>query len=92
MGPSNELLRQWVGKSALLGMEALDHWHHHANERVIATELKKLDPAAKRALAKKLLQEAEQVIRIRLALFCARELTGFPERCAAATSERFSGL
>ena len=26
MGPSNEVLRQWVGKTVLLGMDATDYW------------------------------------------------------------------
>jgi len=26
MGPSNEVLRQFVGKTSLLGMDILDYW------------------------------------------------------------------
>jgi alkylation response protein AidB-like acyl-CoA dehydrogenase len=58
MGPTNEVLRQFVGKSALLGFAALDYWNQAVNERVLQNELKKLDPGAKRALAEKLLKEA----------------------------------
>lgn len=58
MGPTNEVLRQFIGKSALLGFASLDYWNQAVNERVLANEIKKLDPAAKRALAEKLLKEA----------------------------------
>jgi hypothetical protein len=59
MGPTNEVLRQFVGKSALLGFESLDYWNQAINERVLNNELKKLDAAGKRALAEKLLSEAK---------------------------------
>jgi hypothetical protein len=59
MGPTNEVLRQFVGKSALLGFETLDYWNQSVNERTLHNELKKLDPAAKRQLAEKLLSELE---------------------------------
>jgi alkylation response protein AidB-like acyl-CoA dehydrogenase len=58
MGPTNEVLRQFVGKAALLGYESLDYWNQSLNERVLNNELKKLDSAGKKALAKKLLAEA----------------------------------
>lgn len=57
MGPTNEILRQFVGKSALLGFEVLDYWNQSVNERVLHNELKKLDPADKRQLAESLLAE-----------------------------------
>ncbi len=59
MGPTNEVLRQFVGKLALLGIESLDYWNQTVNERVLHNELKKLDSEAKRQLAVQLLQEAE---------------------------------
>jgi hypothetical protein len=59
MGPTNEVLRQFVGKSALLGFETLDYWNQSVNERTLHNELKKLDPAAKRQLAETLLSELE---------------------------------
>jgi alkylation response protein AidB-like acyl-CoA dehydrogenase len=58
MGPTNEVLRQFVGKSALLGFESLDYWNQAVNERVLQNELKKLDSQAKRKLAEELLSEA----------------------------------
>jgi hypothetical protein len=58
MGPTNEVLRQFVGKSALLGFQSLDYWNQSINERVLNNELKKLDAAGKKALAEKLLREA----------------------------------
>jgi len=60
MGPTNEVLRQFVGKSALLGFEVLDYWNQTVNERAIANETKKLDAKGKRALAEKLLAQAAE--------------------------------
>ncbi len=60
MGPTNEVLRQFVGKSALLGFEVLDYWNQTVNERAIANETKKLDAKGKRALAEKLLAQASE--------------------------------
>jgi alkylation response protein AidB-like acyl-CoA dehydrogenase len=59
MGPTNEVLRQFVGKSALLGFESLDYWNQSINERVLNNELKKLDAAGKRKLAEKLMAESQ---------------------------------
>ncbi len=58
MGPTNEVLRQFVGKAVLLGFDSLDYWNQSVNERVLHNELKKLDGDAKKALAEKLLAEA----------------------------------
>lgn len=58
MGPTNEVLRQFVGKMALLGIESLDYWNQSVNERVLHNEVKKLDAEGKRKLAENLLQEA----------------------------------
>jgi alkylation response protein AidB-like acyl-CoA dehydrogenase len=58
MGPTNEVLRQFVGKSALLGFASLDYWNQAVNERALTNEIKKLDPAAKRQLAERLMAEA----------------------------------
>jgi alkylation response protein AidB-like acyl-CoA dehydrogenase len=60
MGPTNEVLRQFVGKATLLGFEVLDYWNQHVNERAIANETKKLDAKGKRALAEKLLTQAAE--------------------------------
>jgi alkylation response protein AidB-like acyl-CoA dehydrogenase len=60
MGPTNEVLRQFVGKSALLGFEVLDYWNQTVNERAIANETKKLDAKGKRALAEKLIAQAAE--------------------------------
>ena len=59
MGPSNEVLRQFVGKSALLGFDSLDYWNQVVNERVLNNEVKKLDKRAKKRLAAQLLSEAD---------------------------------
>ncbi|MCZ6840988.1 MAG: acyl-CoA/acyl-ACP dehydrogenase [Alphaproteobacteria bacterium] len=58
MGPTNEILRQFVGKAVLLGFDSLDYWNQSVNERVLHNEIKKLDGDAKKALAEKLLAEA----------------------------------
>ena len=55
MGPTNEVLRQFVGKSALLGFDSLDYWNQSVNERVLHNEIKKLDADAKKKLAEQLL-------------------------------------
>lgn len=60
MGPTNEVLRQFVGKSALLGFDALDYWNQTVNERVLHNEVKKLDAEGKRKLAAQLLSELEE--------------------------------
>ena len=59
MGPTNEVLRQFVGKAVLLGFDSLDYWNQSVNERMLHNEIKKLDREAKKALAEKLLAEAE---------------------------------
>lgn len=58
MGPTNEVLRQFVGKLALLGIDSLDYWNQHVNDRVVQNETKKMDVFQKRALAEKLMAEA----------------------------------
>ena len=60
MGPTNEVLRQFVGKAVLLGFESLDYWNQSYNKRVVENEVKKLDSAAKRELAEQLLAEAAE--------------------------------
>jgi len=60
MGPTNEVLRQFVGKLALLGIDALDYWNQRVNERVLQNELKKMTPEQKRQLAESLLAQAEE--------------------------------
>ena len=59
MGPTNEVLRQFVGKAALLGFQSLDYWNQAVNERVLHNEIKKLGADAKRKLAKQLMSEAD---------------------------------
>jgi hypothetical protein len=60
MGPTNEVLRQFVGKAVLLGFESLDYWNQTYNRRAVENEVKKLDVAGKRELAAQLLAEAEE--------------------------------
>jgi alkylation response protein AidB-like acyl-CoA dehydrogenase len=60
MGPTNEVLRQFVGKAVLLGFDALDYWNQSYNRRVVENEVKKLDAAGKRELAEQLMAQAEK--------------------------------
>jgi alkylation response protein AidB-like acyl-CoA dehydrogenase len=55
MAPTNEVLRLLLGKSALLGFEELDFWNQRANQRLLRSELKKLNPEERKALAEELL-------------------------------------
>ena len=61
MGPTNEVLRQFVGKAVLLGFEALDYWNQSYNRRAVENEVKKLDADGKRELAEKLMAEAAEM-------------------------------
>ncbi len=58
MGPTNEVLRQFVGKHALLGFDSLDYWNTAINHRSIDNEVKKMSADEKRELAQRLLSEA----------------------------------
>ena len=60
MGPTNEVLRQFVGKAVLNGFDSLDYWNQNFNRRVVENEVKKLDPDGKRELAEQLVQQAEE--------------------------------
>ena len=60
MGPTNEVLRQFVGKAVLLGFDSLDYWNQSYNRRAVENEIKKLDPDAKRDLAEQLVAQAAE--------------------------------
>jgi len=60
MGPTNEVLRQFVGKAVLLGFDSLDYWNQTYNRRAVENELKKLDAEGKRKLAEELLAQVEK--------------------------------
>src|SRR6266705_2504342 len=60
MGPTNEVLRQFVGKAVLLGFDELDYWNQHYNRRAVENEVKKLDGKGKRELAEQLLTQADE--------------------------------
>ncbi|KAL7646718.1 UNVERIFIED_CONTAM: hypothetical protein RMT77_001971 [Armadillidium vulgare] len=57
MGPSNEILRQIIGKISLLGFESVDFWEQNCNERILHHEINKMNLKSKRELAMKLLEE-----------------------------------
>lgn len=59
MGPSNEVLRQFVGKTVLMGMQVLDYWEQVPNHRAVHHEIKKMTLQERRDLAKDLLQDVE---------------------------------
>jgi alkylation response protein AidB-like acyl-CoA dehydrogenase len=60
MGPTNEVLRQFVGKAVLLGFDSLDYWNQTYNRRAVENEVKKLDADGKRKLAEELLAQVEK--------------------------------
>jgi alkylation response protein AidB-like acyl-CoA dehydrogenase len=60
MGPTNEVLRQFVGKAVLLGFDSLDYWNQTYNRRAVENELKKLDDEGKRRLAEELLAQVQE--------------------------------
>ena len=60
MGPTNEVLRQFVGKAVLLGFDVLDYWNQTFNRRAVENEVKKLDPKGKRELAEQLMSQANE--------------------------------
>jgi alkylation response protein AidB-like acyl-CoA dehydrogenase len=60
MGPTNEVLRQFVGKAVLLGFDSLDYWNQTYNRRAVENEVKKLDSAGKRELAEQLIAQAAE--------------------------------
>ncbi|KAJ7375927.1 hypothetical protein OS493_037992 [Desmophyllum pertusum] len=57
MGPSNEVLRQFVGKSSLFGLESLDLWSQSSDRRSLNTELLKLGDEEKMEIAQRLMRE-----------------------------------
>lgn len=60
MGPSNEVLRQFVGKTVLENMDVIDYWEQRPNHRTLHHEIKKMSLADKKQLAKELMEELEQ--------------------------------
>ena len=52
------MLRRCVGKYALPGFDSLDCWNRSVDQRVLSSELKKLDKGARKRLAEKPLAEA----------------------------------
>ena len=59
MGPTNEVLRSFIGRTSLLGMDANDYWVQRPNPRALHSEIKKMTKAQKLELARKLLKESE---------------------------------
>ncbi|KAF0298302.1 NADH-cytochrome b5 reductase 1 [Amphibalanus amphitrite] len=59
MGPSNEVLRQWVGKTVLLGMDATDYWAQQVNHRAVHHEVQKMTTDQKEALVAQLLDDVQ---------------------------------
>ncbi|KAK7022822.1 hypothetical protein SK128_011860 [Halocaridina rubra] len=59
MGPSNEVLRQFVGKTTLMGMEVLDYWEQVPNHRAVHHEIKKMTLHQRKQLAQDILKDVE---------------------------------
>lgn len=53
------MLRQFVGKAALLDSESLDYWNQTINERMLDNEIKKMDAKQKKALADRLMADVK---------------------------------
>ncbi len=86
MGPTNEVLRQFVGKAVLLGFESLDYWNQSYNRRAVENETKKLDAAGKRELAETAARGGRGRRRAGLTCVAARELgTAGPQRAGRQT-------
>lgn len=58
MAPSNEVLRNLVGLTALTGFPSVDLWEESTNHRVLQREVKKMSASQKEALGQQLLEEA----------------------------------
>ena len=57
MAPTNEVVRNFLGRAGLMGFEALDLWNQNVDQRSIDNEIKKMTPEEKRTLAERLLAE-----------------------------------
>ena len=57
MAPTNEVIRNFMGRAGLLGFEALDLWNQTVDQRAIDNEVKKMSAEEKRALAERLLAD-----------------------------------
>ena len=57
MAPTNEVIRNFLGRAGLMGFEALDLWNQNVDQRSIDNEVKKMTPEQKRELAERLLAE-----------------------------------
>ncbi|XP_068236172.1 uncharacterized protein [Palaemon carinicauda] len=57
MAPSNEVVRNMIGKASLLGVDSIDIWELVADDRIIHNEVKKLSLEKKKELAQRLLDE-----------------------------------
>ena len=82
MGPTNEVLRQFVGKMALLGIDSLDYWNQHVNDRAVRNEVKKMDAGQKRALAESLLAEASAQEAVQTKLAAPPKIASLPQAVA----------
>ncbi|MBX9839419.1 acyl-CoA dehydrogenase family protein [Silvanigrella sp.] len=60
MAPTNEVLKQLIGKLALLGPDSLDAWNNKVNERVLNNEIKKMDKVKLRELGESLIKKSEE--------------------------------
>ncbi len=59
MAPTNEVLRQLIGKLALFGPESLDAWNKNVNETVLKNEFKKMDKDKLRELGEYLIKKSQ---------------------------------
>lgn len=59
MAPTNEVLRQLIGKLALLGPEAIDSWNKVVNEKILKNEINKMDKLQLRQYGEYLIKKSE---------------------------------
>ncbi|KAJ7375928.1 hypothetical protein OS493_037993 [Desmophyllum pertusum] len=82
MGPSNEVLRQFVGKSSLFGLESLDLWSQSSDRSSLNTELLKLGDEEKMEIAQRLMREVamnEPLETVDSGYEIGREETKYPD-------------
>ncbi|XP_063877102.1 uncharacterized protein LOC135109604 isoform X3 [Scylla paramamosain] len=59
MGPSNEKVKQIIGKTVLGNFEVFDLWHQRPNTRIVHHEIEKMSYEDKKKLAEELMEEVE---------------------------------
>ena len=88
MGPTNEVLRQFVGKTALLGMESLDYWNQVVNRRALENEFKKMTADAEAGAGREAPGRGRRVASIRRRAPAAAPVARRGSACGSTASPR----